>query len=509
MAISTAIASDRVSRVVGYKIRKANFQKSTPYLPMRVAILGEANDANQASIDITPFEFTTLKEVGDKYGYGSPLYSMARIIRGQNNTNIQGIPTVIYPQLSDVAATATTIIKSITGTATANTTHYLRINGRTSLDGASYGYSVAIGDEAADLIPKIVSTVANVIGSPVIATLDAGNLKLVTKWKGVTSAELEVAFDTGNNAAGLVYAEVSKTNGTGVVDLTDSLALFGSNWNTFVVNQYGTSQLSELEAFNGVPDPENPTGRFIGNDFKPFISFFGSKLATKADVIAITDASARKSQVTNVFCPAPNSEGYSWEAAVNMLISYCSIAQNMPHLGNGGRVYIDMPTPINGNIGDFGDYDSRDYMAVRGASTVTLESDNYVVQDMFTTYHPDGENPPKFRKVRDLIVDWNIAFGWLLIEKRDILDKVITSDIDIVTVDNVISQKAAKQLLKDFITEKVAEAFIVDRDFSVNSIEVGINSQNPTRLDLHFLYKRSSTADIVSTDAAVDFAFSL
>ena len=50
-------------------------------------------------------------------------------------------------------------------------------------------------------------------------------------------------------------------------------------------------------------------------------------------------------------------------------------------------------------------------------------------------------------------------------------------------------------------------ALIVDADFSKESAQVGINQQNPARLDIFFRYKRSSTAHIVSSDVEVDFNF--
>jgi hypothetical protein len=185
------------------------------------------------------------------------------------------------------------------------------------------------------------------------------------------------------------------------------------------------------------------------------------------------------------------------------------VAATSPHIGTGGMAYIDCPAPSDGNIGDFSDYAQRDYLVKKGSSTVTLENGVYVVQDMVTTYHPDGETPPKFRYVRDLIVDWNIAFGWLIIQKRDVQDKTLVADSDVVSVANVISPKQGKALLLGYIQEKTGQALIADAEFSIDSIQVAVNETNPARLDFFFRYKRTSVANIVSADAEVDFAFSL
>ena len=62
--ISSAVPSEFISRIVGYIVTKGFFSESSPNLPMRVAILGEANTANQGGLDLNPFEATTLEGLG-------------------------------------------------------------------------------------------------------------------------------------------------------------------------------------------------------------------------------------------------------------------------------------------------------------------------------------------------------------------------------------------------------------------------------------------------------------
>ena len=111
--------------------------------------------------------------------------------------------------------------------------------------------------------------------------------------------------------------------------------------------------------------------------------------------------------------------------------------------------------------------------------------------------------------VRDLIIDWNIGYNWKIIVIRDIQDKALVGNDSAVIVGNTISPKAVKALLIGLITESNELALVNDKQFSINSIQVGVNSQNPTRLDIAFKYKRTSTANQVSTDAAVDFTYNL
>ena len=507
--ISTAIDLTRVSRIVGYKLKPGSFNPSTPYLPQRIAILGEANTANQGTLDTDPFEFITAKEVADKYGYGSPLHQIARILRPVSGNPLGGIPTVVYPQAEAGGATAGvyTLGIAVATTVTENATHKIVINGRDNIDGVSYSFNVQSGQSAADVQDAIVDAINNVLAAPVTAAENVANVDITSKWAGATAA-LTVRIDTGGKDAGIVYSEVTNVAGTGTPDIAAALALFGENWNTQLINPYGEIKFAELEAFNGVPDPESPTGRYESTVFKPFVAYYGSLESDKDNVVAITNALARKSQVTNSHCPAPNSEGFAYEAAANMLMTFGPISQNFPHLGNGGRFYPDMPVPSDENIGDFSNYDARDFMVKKGSSTVNITNGVYTVQDFVTTYAPDGENPPKFRFVRDLNVDWNYAFNWKIVMLRDVQDKTIVPDTSPSRVTNTISPKQGKQLLITHINAMAQLALIADVAFSEDSIVVGINGSNPARLDFFNRYKRTSVANIVSTDAEVDFNFS-
>ena len=508
MAISTAVDVTRVSRVVGYKVYPDNFQVNTPYLPQRIIVLGEANDANQSGLDTEPYEFISAKEVGDKFGFGSPLYMMARILRPLSGNPIGGIPTIAIAQASDVAATQAVYELGVTvaTTVTKNATHTLIVNGRTEIDGQSYSFSVVKGQSASDVIASIISAVNNVIGSPVTASNGTTQVDLTSKWGGAT-AILSVSVETYGETAGVVYAEVDNTDGTGAVALTNALADFGENWNTLVINPYGSTFFTTLEDANGVPDPTNPSGKYTPTAFRPFMSFSGLTESDKDDVVTITNASARQSQVTNVMCPAPASLGFVFEAAANVVRLVAPIAQNSPHLDSSGKQYPDMPIPSDGDIGDFSDYDARDYMVKRGSSTVSLKNGKYTIEDLVTTYAPAGEVTPKFRFVRDLIVDWNVAYNKILL-MLDIQDKTIVPDNTPSAVAGVVKPKTIKQDFADLYENLAALALIADPDFSIENLVVGINGTNPARIDIASKYKRTSVAHIVSTDAAVDFNYS-
>lgn len=322
---------------------------------------------------------------------------------------------------------------------------------------------------------------------------------LTSKWAGLTSADLNATIScTDSN---IVFA-LTKVNGTGTPDISPSLDLFQNEWNTIVVNTYGVniSVLNKLEYYNGIADPTNPTGRYRGIVFKPFIALTGS---TNDNDSAITDA--RSSQMTVAICPAPLSQGHPLEAAANMCYLLATTSNENPHLDVCGLSYPDMPTPST--IGTMQVYANRDIYVKKGNSTVDLVAGKYQVQDFVTTYHLAGEQVPQFRFVRNLMLDYNVRYGYFLLEQTNVVDHVIVNDDDVTNAPKVVKPKQWKAILFDYADNLSNRALIADASFMQESIEVDLSSTNPDRLETFFRYKRSGVARISSTTAEAGFNF--
>jgi len=499
-----AVSQDRVSKVVGYIIKKGTFAVTSPNLPQRIAILGEANDANQLGLSLAPQQITSAQQAASIYGDGSPIHIEARILFPFSGDGVGGIPVYVYPQAKAVGATNKIITVKPTGTATANATHYLVVNGRNGLDAQFYSINIVVGDNTTTILQKISDAINKVFGCPVTATIDSYEAILTSNWSGLTANDINVSVDTNNNAAGISYAVQNVQAGSGTPSIAGALAQFGNVWNTIVINTYGleTTTMAALEAFNGIPDNNNPTGRYVGIIMKPFIALSGTVLD---DPSSITDS--HLSQVTIAACPAPLSKGLPMEAAANMAVLYALQAQNSPHLDVAGESYPDMPVPLVESIGSMDDYNNRDTIVKKGCSTVMLVAGAYQVQDFVTTYHPVGENPPQFRYVRNLNIDFNIRYGYYLLEQIYVVGHVIANDDDVVTADDVVQPKTWKANIDDYAEDLVKRALTVDKAFMQNSITTAINSSNPDRLDSFFRYKRSGYARISSTTGEANFNF--
>lgn len=501
--ISTAVGLDRISRVSGYNVKKGNFNNETQNLPQVIAIFGEANSANQSGLTTAKVEVTSAVEAANLFGYGSPIHSIMRILRPLSGDGVGGIPTIVFPQISD--GTETSREWTVTGTATGNATHTLIVNGRDNIDYKSYSFNVVTGDTPTVIAQKIANTLSSVLSSPCTAETSSGVIFFTSKWAGATSAELNISINYGSNAVGVAYTQTDSSDGSGTVDLAPSLAQFSDDWNTIVVNSYGTAQLAVLEAFNGMPNDTNPTGRYSGLIFKPFCAYFGSTLSDHSDLTDITDDNARVSQVTNVLCPAPNSLGFSFESAANVVALASIVFQNNPNLDVNNLSYPDMPIPSDGNIGDMRDYNNRDLLVKKGCSTVLLKNGAYVIQDLVTTYHPEGEVPLQYSYVRNLNIDWNVSDAYRTLETIYLKDKTLVADGQIVDVDGCIKPSEWKGIVFDLFDGEAQKALINDPEFSKASLVVNISSTNPNRFETTFNYKRTGIARIESTTAKAGF----
>lgn len=503
---SDAVGLERASRIVGYKLTKGNFQTTTPNLPQRIAIIGEANTANQGNLSIAPYnapyQITTAQQAGVAYGYGSPIHIMARILLPANGSGVGGVPVIVYPQAAAGASTSKKIEILATGTATDNGTHYLVVSGREGLDGSFYAINIVKGDSTSAISQKIADAVNKILGAPCIGTNYSYQAVLETKWTGLTANDFNVSVDTGSSNLGITYNYFVLQTASGTPDIAASLALFANNWVTRVCNGYGavSSIMSTLELVNGIPDPVNPTGRFAGIVMKPFIADTGSVLD---DPSSLTDG--RLNNVTISIAPAPLSAGFPMEAAANKCLLEVLISQNSPQLDIAGQPYPDMPTPSS--IGSMALYTNRDAIVKKGCSTVDLVGGQYVFQDSVTTYHPTGESPWQFAYCRNLMLDFNVRFSYYLLEQTNVVDHAIAADADTVTAVQVVKPKQWKAILNGLAEDLAKRALIVDVPFMQNSITVNVGTANPDRFETFFKYKRSGFVRVASTTAQAGFNF--
>ena len=372
-----------------------------------------------------------------------------------------------------------------------------------SIVSAGAGYSVSSGVATTATVGSGSGLTINILS---VASTGVNSLTATAKWAGLTSQDITIEMDTNNTSLGVTYAIAEVAAGSGTPTVTASLNLFGNKWHTIVINTYGlvSATVTELETFNGTPNPDTATGRYVPTVFKPFIALSGSTLD---DPSSITDASARKTQVTIAVCPAPLSLGLPYEAAANVALLLANQADANPHSDCINKPYPDMPLPAADDTPLMNSFTERDRIVKKGCSTVDIVSGVYTIIDLVTTYHPDGENPPQWRWVRSLVIDMNVEFGYRLRVIQYQVGNTIANDGDAVTVANVITPGGWKAIVFDYITDLVARALIADAAFSKTSTAVEIDENNPDRMNTIWSYKRTGIDRVSANTVKAGFNF--
>ena len=105
------------------------------------------------------------------------------------------------------------------------------------------------------------------------------------------------------------------------------------------------------------------------------------------------------------------------------------------------------------------------------------------------------------------MLDFNVRFGYYLLEQIYVVDHVIAADGDDVSADFVIKPKQWKGVVSNYAIDLAKRALVADAEFMQDSIVVAISGTNPDRLDTTFSYKRTGTARISATTAKAGFNF--
>jgi len=512
--LSNAIDQAAVARTVGYALGFKDFSEAARNLPQRITIFSVIQQSLQAGFTDYNVRHTvsSVQEVLDLFGI-CPAYYVMRILKPINGGGIGNIPVDIFPILETTGAKSTGKL-TITGTADKTVTHTVVLNGRKFIDSQSAQYVVETGDTATDVATKIIAALNGLLSSSVTASAGgAGEVDMESKWQTLTANEISLTIDIGTDDAGLTYALPTFINGAGAFDLSTALANIGEVWTTGIINTFDETLFDVFENFNGVPDPDTGgTGRWNAKTVKPFIACLGTKVAVKATLLAL--AAGRESDLTNCLAPAPNSPGFTFEAAANMLGSFMLVMNNRPHSTVADVYYPDMPFPVNNDIGVMKDYNTRDDLVKGGVSTVTFdEALGYRSEDFITFRRlaTQAEQAKDWRYCRDIVgIDFNVIYQYRLTEETFLVAKTIVNDTDVVdsgVSTDVIKPKDWKAILFDLFEDLGKKALIADVPFAEASLQVEISSVNAKRFETTFNYKRTSTVRISSTTAFAGFNF--
>lgn len=491
MAISTAVDLSAVARVVGIKTNFINTRVGgVTILPQRIAVIGQGATASVYAT--TKALVTSAKEVGDAYGYGSPVHLAALQLLPQNGDGVGSIPVTIYPLVDDAAGVAAAGDITPTGTATKAGTFRILVNGI-----ASAQFTLAVGDVVATVIAKALAAINGVLSMPVIATNGTTKVTMTAKWKGLTGNDLNIQV-SGPTDTGITFAITQPVGGLANPSVQPALDQIGSVWETMIVNCLNIDDSVALNAYQTFGE-----GRWGALVRKPLVVFTGHKKLTPQLITAVTDL--RKTDRVNVALANPGSVTLPFVSAAGMVSRIVVVANNNP-ARDYGRLEADYIQP--GADGSQWDYVQRNTAVAGGASTVEVRDGVVTVSDIVTMYHPTGEEPPAYRYVCDIVKLMNIIFNVdLQFNNREWDGAPLIPDDQPTVNPDAKKPKNAKAVLIALAETLGQNALISDIPYSQKNVQCEIDSQNPKRLNTVFPVKVSGNVNIHSIDLNFGFYF--
>jgi len=486
-----SLAQSIVARVTGVDVSYKNFNLGkAQYLPQRIAIIGQGTTALNGTYSNDKVVVTSEKAIADTYGYGSPLHLACRQLLPANGNGIKGIPVTVYPLDDDGSGVAAAGSIDASGDATDDGGGYVAIGGVKSA-------KIVIPDEstAAEALGIIKLAIASILHMPVTdGIVAAGSLPLTSKWKGESANDIIIDISE-LECTGITFSVTDMASGDVNPDVQDALDIIDEVWETIILNcmNYNDSDTNALYHAFG-------EARWEQTVKKPLLVATGcvDNYATRT---AVTDADS--SNRTMFLIQSCGSRELPFVIAAQGLVNdIAEKANNKP-----AHDYIGYLAGLHtGDDTVQEDHSTRDNAVKLGASTNIKVGSIAYLADIVTFYHPDGEDPPAYRYVCDIIKLMNIVYNLDIIQEtlrgRPLLpDGTPTNDPDVVQPKMVHTKLS---LLANSLASG-RSAIIADPAFTRENISVTINDTNPKRLDTVFPVKLSGNVEVNSTDVYFSF----
>lgn len=334
------------------------------------------------------------------------------------------------------------------------------------------------------------------VGNYFLLTVPATKVDFTAKWEGVSGNDIEI--EVLDELEDLTFTITQPTGGATNPTVDAALALIGTSWATMVLNGLNISDTTALDAYEtwGV-------GRWGELVHKEAIVFTGNTEPDRGLATVITDA--RSDDYTNCQLVAPGSPSLPIIVAARQLARIAKMANNNPATGYGALVANGL---VPGLDSEQWDYPNRDAALKAGSSTTELVDGNIVIGNVVTMYHPEGEEPPAYRFVRNIVKLQNISYNiQLTFATSDWARAPLIPDSQATVNPNARRPKDAKADVLAMLQSLSDHAIISDLVRAKAAVTCGINTQNPNRLDVGILTPLSGNSDIINVDLKFGFYF--
>jgi phage tail sheath gpL-like len=467
-----------------------------PLLRQDIAILSEGNTDKQSEIAQNGGVLTPLssKEVAEVAGYGSLSHLIAIMLFDNLPQNVK-ITYFFVPESG--TGTITSINMAGTGTVVTKT-------GILTLDvmGKHVKVNLIKDDTLAEVLVKVKDAINANINLPcdVKTATPTVDLDFESKWKGQTSAELNV-YEFSNTSEGLTFAFVN-TPGIGEVLPDAQINKFVNDWYPHVLNCLtkgdANSILDKLEELNGSPEVGNK--KYLPTNMTPYVAWTGTHESVIANLSAVTEP--RKDFNTNIYLPVPNAKEFTCINVCEALAMFVKLSNPAPELDIVDEKMLYATSPDDLDVGTIIDYPVRDNLVKNGCSTVNFKDGAYHVGDLLTTYRPEGEIDPVFKFVRDNMLIFNLIDQ---IKKLNERNKNKTNAPNALPKASVMSTKLYKaKILNEIIRPFVDAGYLSDFDYAKDNLDVDVDPTNAGRYNVVTANLITSLIRIVAYDIQVN-----
>ena len=482
-----SVSPSAISRVTGVTVNFKNFNTgNVQMLQQRLAVIGVGNHGVTYTTEKYECQGNA-SEIGDKYGYGSPLYLAALQLFPLVGKGA-GFPVTFYPLAEGSGAVQAGGKIEIEGTATEAGSAKIVIGGQKAI------IAIASGDTKTEIFAKIKDGIDGVLAMPVTAATGDNALTLTSKAAGEVGNLIKTRIECAVN--GLTFTVTQLTGGVKDPDVTPALDKIGEIWETAILPCFDYKNTDRLDT-----TMLYCKGRIDDLEKKPVLCYWGctDDYATRT---AVTDA--RPDDWCNPLLVSVGSSELPYVVGAKFLVDdILTTANENPAQGYKGKAE-------GLEAGDDSlqeNYNTRNASVMKGSSTNIKSGNVAELNDVVTMYHPASEGKyPSRRYVVDIIKLMNIIYNVRLIMEADELKGApLVEDATVTSNKTAIQPKTVKTWFLNLAKSLADKAIIQDVETTKNGLEVAIDSENPKRLNVTFPVKLSGNVEITSTDIYFGF----
>lgn len=462
-----SIEASAVARVLGITTEYKNLRRGNTFnLPQRIAVVAQGTTA--ATFATTKRQVTSALEVGQVYGFGSPLHLIATMLFPQNGDGVGTIPVTVYPLDDHASGVVAEGVITPTGTQTTTQTYYARIGGV-----LSEAFTLPAACNVATACDSIVAAINGTPAMPVIATDGTTTVDLEAKWKGASGND--IAIEILGTVSGITFGITDMASGATNPSVAGALAQIGDVWETLVLNGLDIADTTNLGLY--ATFGEGRWGTLVN---KPLVVFTGNTIASRASATAVS--AARTTDYTNAQLVAPGSPTLPCMVAARQLVRIARTANGNPPT-DYGALRADGIVP--GLDSEQWNYTDRDTAVKAGSSTVEVRDGEVTIGDVVTFYAPSGDPLPKYRYVVDIVKLQNTIYNIALIfSAAEWAGAPMIPDAQPTTNRNARKPRQAVAAARAMVDSLALAAIMSDPDAAKAATTCTIDGSNPKRFNL-------------------------